>query len=543
MTATYFPRGTRFVWTLLILGAMFASVVTWGQRSPLRAAVGSPVLTFEHTLLDPELAQGKLLYQRNCAACHGETGDGQGEALKFLSPKPRNFTEAKFKLVSTSNRLPTDDDLMQVISNGMPGSAMISFGHLPEQDRRAMVKYVRYLTRTGVEARLIKAFKDAEEEVDMDEVAQDVKRITTPGELVSIPNDLPGNDEASRGRGKALYMAQCATCHGETGRGEGGKEQRDDDGSPTKPRDFTQGIFKGGRDLQALYHRTLIGMPGTPMPASAHLKPSEIADLVHYVQSLTPGDAQAKVEFKRQQLVAKRVPAITDDVWRNVPATTVVVIPLWWRDFLNPELQVQAVHDGKQVAVRLSWKDTTKNDAVLRPEDFEDMAALQLFRGEHEPFLGMGAKDANIDLWLWRATAGRKPSDATSLMDDYPFEMPFYKDRIKKGTVPPPNFRTAEAAGNQNVPGAGQSASNLQAGGFGSTTFRPKMSQSVSASAQFESGRWSVVLRRPLTVAAGGGVSLEPGSRCSIAFAIWDGEAKDRNGQKLISIWHDLVVE
>jgi DMSO reductase family type II enzyme heme b subunit len=51
------------------------------------------------------------------------------------------------------------------------------------------------------------------------------------------------------------------------------------------------------------------------------------------------------------------------------------------------------------------------------------------------------------------------------------------------------------------------------------------------------------VLRRPLAVKPDDGVSLKPGETCSIAFALWDGAARDRNGQKLISIWHDLKLE
>jgi hypothetical protein len=30
-------------------------------------------------------------------------------------------------------------------------------------------------------------------------------------------------------------------------------------------------------------------------------------------------------------------------------------------------------------------------------------------------------------------------------------------------------------------------------------------------------------------------------ARVTIAFALWDGAARDRNGQKLVSIWHDLA--
>jgi hypothetical protein len=46
-----------------------------------------------------------------------------------------------------------------------------------------------------------------------------------------------------------------------------------------------------------------------------------------------------------------------------------------------------------------------------------------------------------------------------------------------------------------------------------------------------------------LTVPADGGLSFVPGERVSAAFALWDGAARDRNGQKLVSIWHDLRLD
>jgi DMSO reductase family type II enzyme heme b subunit len=42
---------------------------------------------------------------------------------------------------------------------------------------------------------------------------------------------------------------------------------------------------------------------------------------------------------------------------------------------------------------------------------------------------------------------------------------------------------------------------------------------------------------------ADGGVTLEPGAKASVAFAIWDGGAKDRDGKKLVTIWQDLELE
>jgi len=74
---------------------------------------------------------------------------------------------------------------------------------------------------------------------------------------------------------------------------------------------------------------------------------------------------------------------------------------------------------------------------------------------------------------------------------------------------------------------------------------RPRLSQLVSARGVYQDkdGCWTVVFRRPLTVPAEGGVPLAAGDKLSIAFALWDGAARDRNGQKLVSIWHDLKVE
>ena len=92
--------------------------------------------------------------RRYCAACHGENGDGNGPAARFLYPKPRNFREGQFRLVTTTNRVPSDEDLMRVLERGMPGSAMFPLGHLAEADRKALVAHVRRLIREGLEDRL-----------------------------------------------------------------------------------------------------------------------------------------------------------------------------------------------------------------------------------------------------------------------------------------------------------------------------------------------------------------------------------------------------
>jgi DMSO reductase family type II enzyme heme b subunit len=118
------------------------------------------------------------------------------------------------------------------------------------------------------------------------------------------------------------------------------------------------------------------------------------------------------------------------NAWQTVEAVPVVVGPLWWRDFDDPALRVAALHDGKALAVRLTWRDARANASAVQPDEFEDMAAVQLFKGEMEPFVGMGAVDRTIDLWLWRA-GWQADADADSKLDDYPFDTPAYRPLLK----------------------------------------------------------------------------------------------------------------
>jgi mono/diheme cytochrome c family protein len=496
-------------------------------------------------------ATGKDLFASYCAQCHGETGDGKGPAAVFLYPKPRDFRRGQFRLVTTTNGIAAQDDLERVIAAGMPGSAMFPFAHLPEAARKELAVYVRELTRAGAADRLRQASLEAGEEPDPKELAAEVDRLTTPGALVVLPKDLPAVTAESLTRGKRVYMAACASCHGETGKGDGAQDQRDDDGTPTRPRDFTLGIFKGGRDSYQLYARIAFGMPGTPMPASLQvLKPAEIGDLINFVQSLSDPAIAKRVEHRRTQLVAAKINGALDDEnsakqWTRSPGTLIVASPLWWRPHTPPDLTVQIVHNGQELAIRMTWLDATRNDHPYRPEDFEDMVAIQLFNGQHEPFLGMGAPSAASDLWMWRASWQANAMDADAILDDYPFESAAYAKLTKsRSSGKAPDFLTARAAGNLNADrGRHFSATNLAAEGFGTLTFRPNVSQLVRGRGTWNDGRWTVVLCRPLTVSAADGQSYAPGEQVSIAFALWDGEARDRDGQKLISIWHDLRLE
>jgi hypothetical protein len=317
----------------------------------------------------------------------------------------------------------------------------------------------------------------------------------------------------------------------------------DIDGTPTRPRDLTLGIFKGSPEVPGVYRRILSGMPGTPMPALQNVDSAGIADLTQFVLSLSTPEAREASVARRAQITAAKVnelPGEADSAaWASINPTRLRVMPLWWRDEAEPWVDVQAVHDGKTAAIRLSWKDDTQSDSAVVQDQFEDMAAIELYQGDAEPFLGMGAPGNVIDLWQWRAGTADKGAER-QLSDEYPFDDAQYRELLKDQTLP--DFITAHAGGNP-LAVRDHTAAAQTAAGPGSVTFRPKVSQAVEATASWKDGVWSVVLKRPLQPGDDGGVPLASGGKYSLAVALFNGAHRDRAGQKLITLWNDLRLE
>jgi mono/diheme cytochrome c family protein len=110
------------------------------------------------------------LYREHCSHCHGITGDGAGPTAAFLNPYPRDFRLSKFKFKSTPlRRSPTDHDMEMILRNGIPGTAMPSFRTLPDDEIKALIHYVKYLTIRGqLERMLISELSSLEGEPLMD---------------------------------------------------------------------------------------------------------------------------------------------------------------------------------------------------------------------------------------------------------------------------------------------------------------------------------------------------------------------------------------
>ncbi|MBI3820413.1 MAG: c-type cytochrome [Planctomycetes bacterium] len=519
--------------------------------------VGSVILIVPHARprakQEPSTVQskGQSLYIQNCAGCHGNDGRGDGPAAKYLNPKPRDFSTGLFKLTSTpQSELPTDEDLLRTITNGMPGSAMPSWELLSDPDRREVVTYIKTLVK----------FYDEDEQkwinrYEMGDVAKPV----------AIPEETQRSLE-STARGKlAFRKAECFKCHGNDGRGDGQQAAslKDTLGFPIRPRDFTAGIFKGGNEPKDIFKRISTGLNGTPMPAHDQaLTVAERWDLVHFILSLGRPGAQEMAKQTRRNITVHKMPPSTDwsnpkgAAWDRVPDLYIALMPLWWREHRTEGLLVKAAHDGTNIYIRIAWEDATMNNTAVRSEDFRDGVAIQFARTPDAPFIAMGAGVEDVNIWLWKAERNGGPEALAEVETQYPnydvLDYPEMQD-WKPGTANAskrrlrdmgPKFAAGWAAGNPvSDPNVKSPVENLAAHGFSTLTHLKSAMEHVSGKGLHATGSWTVVMSRPIAAADTTEAALDPGRHIPVAFAVWDGDAGDRNGQKSITIWHDLEIQ
>jgi mono/diheme cytochrome c family protein len=194
------------------------------------------------TIAAESSARGKVVFERNCAVCHGTGGDGGGpEAQRFFT-RPTDFRRGIFKFRSTpSGSLPTDQDLERTILRGLPGSGMVSQEHLSTAEIRDVIAYLKILSSRWQEV---------------------------PSER-SVPIIRPKDQALLTSKGPENFKkAGCPECHGERGRGDGpSATSLTSQNRPIRPADLTRRPLKGGDQPEDIYRILLTGMDGTPMPS------------------------------------------------------------------------------------------------------------------------------------------------------------------------------------------------------------------------------------------------------------------------------------
>ena len=155
-------------------------------------------------------------------------------------------------------------------------------------------------------------------------------------------------------------------------------------------------------------------------------------------------------------------------------------------------LTVRPVHNGRQLFFHLEWRDETA-DCGYADRGFPDAAGVLFPLNGDAPLQTMGAPDAPVNAWYWRA-------------DD-----------------PTPHSIVATGLGTvAEVDGA-----------------------RLSGQAVWDAGQWRVVIGRSLRSPDGAGVVRFRKDRpAKVAFAVWEGSHGERGGIKSFSrTWRQLELE
>lgn len=216
-----------------------------------------------------EGGEGARLYALNCAACHGAAGDGGiGVPLAL-----RDFQSSV-----------TDDYLFSTIRLGRPGRVMPGSPNLRDEEVQSIVRFIR-------------------------------------GWAIKQPNIVDKPVQGDPVRGKVLFGAYCAECHGaggEGGTGTGVTFSRPRDKPIIAPALNNAGYLVAASD-QIIKTALMRGRDGTPMQSFLKfgLRERDIDDIVSYVrsferqaalrQALPPKDARPVLIFQSPRGFAETV--------------------------------------------------------------------------------------------------------------------------------------------------------------------------------------------------------------------------------------------
>ncbi len=121
------------------------SRVTDSLVALITRAAGGPQVLEALPSTPPSLARGAVVFHERCAACHGESGKGDGPKAKSVKgPPPADLTDPT--VMSGTTML----EIFRRVSIGVPGTSMPEFAEdLSEQDRWAVSAYVAAMQYGG----------------------------------------------------------------------------------------------------------------------------------------------------------------------------------------------------------------------------------------------------------------------------------------------------------------------------------------------------------------------------------------------------------
>ena len=213
----------------------------------------------------------------------------------------------------------------------------------------------------------------------------------------------------------------------------------------------------------------------------------------------------------------------------------------------TPEIRVRALTSGGEIALRLEWVDATVDDTP-GPGAFLDGCAIQIPRrletSPPDPQMGQEGRPVDIVFWRpdWQASVDGRPDTLASLypnavIDHYPFEAAPLEPGSPAQQEVATRYASAEALGNRRVGPRAQPVEDMVPEGPGTITTLTAADGARSRGRGVRTADgWAVVIARPMPA------GLAPNVWTTIAFAVWDGAAREAGSRKMLTIWVPLSV-
>ncbi len=535
--------GNRHVVLLmLILGVVFSLPLSASAQNVLQAS-----------------EKGKEVYDQSCAHCHGTEGRGDGSAAENLLPKPRDFTRGLYKIRSTETReLPTDHDLFDIITVGMPGSSMPGWEtSLTTDERWEVVAY-------------IKTFYDG------------FKELPAQPKQISLVGRIPYSEESVE-IGKGLYTELgCVECHGNVGRGDGSSAPTltDEWGFQSWPANLTQGWnYRGGSDTEDIFKRFIGGIAGSPMPAF------EGDSFLHF--GLTSEESKRLTELENKDEMTEGEEEESGRFYEKMDEAVDAALSRAEGTELT-EAEQQIYDNAMKVVYEKSWhlanyvkslmpqerpapaigNDSLRSQYVQGTLPTIDDAAWETFEARYFPLVGQviieprqfnptldgvhvksfynDTEVAFLFIWDDRTyTTGDETDETTGspLEDALAVQFPV---KVPQGpTAPKPYFLSG---GRLPVylwhwkASAPEHVTELTAKGVSNIQVQ-EVQGDLQAKATYTNGQYKLWVKRALKTDDKKDLQLEPGVFVPIAFSAWDGSNGDVGTKRVITSWYTFVLE
>ena len=238
-----------------------------------------------------------------------------------------------------------------------------------------------------------------------------------------------------------------------------------------------------------------------------------------------------------------------DGAWNSAPEHVAKMLP---QDLVEPrllkpstpEVHVQALTNGTEIAFRLRWVDPEMNDLPSLGH-FVDSCAVQIPKqvdpNPPAPQMGESRRAVEITFWRadWQAAVNGRGDSIRDLypnasVDHYPFEAGSLEPGSPAQKEMAQRYAPAQALGNRRYGPRDTPVETLVAEGPG--TLSPVANNGSKGKGVRTADGWAVVITRPLPP------GLAPKVRTQIAFAIWEGSQQEAGARKMRTGWVPLSM-